>query len=536
MNITDPIFAQAKLHPNRLAIIFPVVSSGPKSFMYETLTYRQFVDQALRLAKSLTYLHVAKGSKVLLFVKPCLLFAPLVFALQQLGAIPVLIDPGVGRKNLLHAIEHVAPDVLIGEPVILRLRFLFRKYFRSVKCVVATRKAWFTGARADLETMTQAPATRSLTSSVHGDDPAAIVYTSGATGAPKGVVYTHSMFAAQLNRLNELIPQSFDVDLSCFPLFALFSLAMGKTSVIPHMDVTKPASCNPEHLFQHIEDFGIRMGTGSPAIWMRLVQYGKETGRHLPSMNGVIMFGAPVPLWLHEDLKIIMPDVETYTPYGATEALPVSWITGQELLHEHKVAMMRGAGVAVGKGVAQTKIQIIDADGKTLPVGAVGEIAASGPQVTRDYFHNDQANKRAKFIDANSQHWHRMGDLGFLDAEGRLWFCGRKAHSFDWQGLMYHSVPVELIFDQHPQVFRSALISMNGKPAVVMERHDRQVCLNPSEHERFLAELKTLGQKHDHTRAIDVFFLYTPFPVDCRHNIKIDREALATKVQGFKAL
>lgn len=243
------------------------------------------------------------------------------------------------------------------------------------------------------------------------------------------------------------------------------------------------------------------------------------------------MFGAPVSLNLHASLREVMPQVETYTPYGATEALPVSWISGSEVLHTFRSDMLKGKGVAVGKVVDGTVVRIVDVNEQDIPPFHVGDIVVKGPQVTQSYFQNQKANAGAKIQDSKGDLWHRMGDVGFLDDNGLLWFAGRKNHQFMWNDKMFHSVPVELIFDQHPSVLRSALITVFGEPCVVFEREDRRISLSDAERKNFREELLRLAQPYSHTHGVTKFFLHPSFPVDCRHNIKIDRQALGKQCE-----
>ena len=540
MNIMASILDNAKRYPERQAVVFPIPAKGLQPFVHQHVTYQQFVDHAAVLASNLQQIGVKKGSKVLLFVKPCLEFPILVFALFSSGAIPVMIDPGIGLKNLLKAIKTVGPDVLVGEPRVHLLKALLRSSFREVRIAISTRRMTWLGVKYNFKGLfarvAGKPKPRLSLASLVATDTAAIVYTSGATGAPKGVVYTHAMLYAQLALLHRLMPNELAIDLSCFPLFALFTLGMGKTSVIPVMDVTKPAQVEPRNLVQHINDHGISMATGSPAIWMRLADYCLEHHLTLESLRGVIMFGAPVPVWLHEKLKIVMPRGETFTPYGATESLPVTWVTGSEILAKYKDKIVAGKGMCVGQPVSDTQVVILknyeqqSITQKTAMVVAatheIGEIAVKGKQVTQQYFANPSANLAAKITDVDAQ-WHRMGDLGYFDEQGALWFVGRNRHRVLSDGQRCYPIMVEAIFNQHSIVRRSALIQLPGKAAIVIERQDRKTQLTVAERAELVSELKELAKYHPMSKDIKDFFLHADFPVDCRHNIKIDRLRLA---------
>ncbi len=534
MNISQLIYEKAKKHPHKIAIIAPVHHTRD-GFIYSQYTYKDFVEKSNSLCVHLQKLNVKEGSKVLLFVKPSLNFSILVFSLFSMGAIPIFIDPGVGPKNLLKAIAKVQPDILVAEPIVHILKKIFRSYFSNVKLSITTQKTSFLTSQISLTNLIQNNTTDLFEyKDQEGDHTAAIIYTSGATGAPKGVVYTHAMFYAQVQLLEKTLNiKEEDKDLSCFPLFSLFSIAMGMTSVIPCMDAAKPASANPFFLLQHIQDHGISFGTGSPAIWQKLANYCIENHIKLPKMRGIMMFGAPVSLQLHEQFKIILTNGTTYTPYGATECLPVSWISGESILENYADRTLKGAGTCIGKVFENTELRIIPSSFEglsempnELPPFKIGELVVCGKQTTLEYFQNPEETKKAKIF-YEGKIWHRMGDVGYKDDQGMLWFCGRKAHQVITKHRIYYPIPCEAIFNQHPLVKRSALIAWKDTAAIVIERKDGRTELSSKEFAFLRGGLLALGSKFEHTKDINTFFLYRDFPVDCRHNIKIDRLLLS---------
>lgn len=548
MNIVDSIYEQAQKFPKKKAIVFPREFLND-NFFYDSLTYEDFVYRSRSLSYELQKLGISKGTKVLLFLQPSLHFSVTVFSLFRLGAIPVFIDPGAGLKKLLGAVEKVKAEVLIAEPKVHILRKFFSRAFSSVKLSITAGKASFWTSKISLPQLILKLVLRenegegSLVEELEPSSVAAIAYTSGATGKPKGVQYTHEMFFHQVQRLKECLdPKEEDVDLSCFPLFSLSAMAMGMTSVIPKMNAAKPATVDPSYIVKHVKDQGVRLLTGSPAIWDRVADYCIEKKIVLKGVRAVLMFGAPVSLDLHERLLKILDGGETYTPYGATEALPISWVSGSEILQKHKDKVLGGEGVCLGKVVSETKMKISsykDEGVKELEPYKVGEILVSGGQVTQEYFEEKEENLKAKVVSEGSL-WHRMGDLGYKDKEGLLWFCGRKSHYVSCGEKNFYSVNCELIFNQHPEVRRSALIGLKDglgtQVALAIERYDRKVRLAKRERERFKEELKDLARGYPHTKEIQRFFLHKSFPVDCRHNIKIDRIFLSKYFENRKEL
>ena len=235
------------------------------------------------------------------------------------------------------------------------------------------------------------------------------------------------------------------------------------------------------------------------------------------------------------------PDAEVYTPYGATEALPVTCIGSREIVAETAALTRQGKGICVGRPLSSVDLRIIIIRDKPIPVwekglelapNTIGEIVVKGPMVTQCYDQNEKETALAKIRDRDGSFWHRMGDVGYLDSVGRLWFCGRKAHRVVTPKKTYFSIPCESMFNQHPAVFRSALVGVNQKPVIVIEPLDKKTVDNPTKKERLREELLTLAILHPLTREIRDILFHAQFPVDIRHNSKIIREKLAVWAMG----
>lgn len=531
MNIAHRISEVARKYPDKKSVVFSK-STGHGNYDYPFLTFQQFDQRSNQIAHKLTKAGIAPGMRTLLFVKPCLDFSVITFALFKIGAIPVLIDPGMGFKNLLSSIKQVRPDAMVSIGLVHWLRRLNPRAFSSVKIKVSlanvSGRTHYLYKNLDDEDKTF-PIFPSKDS-----DYSAILFTSGGTGIPKGVLYTHGILNAQTDILQKLFGlDETQTDLPGFPLFALFTLAMGMTSVVPDLDPTRPASCDPIKVIKNILDNEVTFVAGSPAIWERVGRFCLDKNIKLPSVKQVVMFGAPVRAEIHEIFKKILPNGDTYTPYGATEGLPVSLISGTEILSGLSDLTKQGAGTCIGKPVPGIEIKIIKAS--DIPEvsfieenqGSIGEIIISGQQVTPAYFEMMDENKKAK-IQTENKLWHRIGDIGYFDEQNNLWFLGRKSHRIITDEMTTHyPIRIEAIFNQHPEIKRSALIglSKNGHviPALAIERHDKSTVITT----KFNKELEALAGSSQFTNMISDFFLHPGFPVDVRHNIKIDRLKLS---------
>ncbi len=336
------------------------------------LTYGQLDGDSNLIAHGLRAIGLERGSRVVVMVRPGLDFFALVFALFKAGIVPVLIDPGIGLRNLKQCCREAEPEAFIGVSKAIWARRLLRWGSKTVRrtVLVAPEGAGFSGLGTTtlddvrtagwraIDSDSEPPPVLSLQAR---DEPAAILFTSGSTGPPKGAVYTHGIFEAQVESFKTVYAiKPGEIDLCTFPLFALFAPALGMTAIIPDMDPTRPALVDPLKLFQAIDDFGVTNLFGSPALLRRLAAGSKAASRRLPTLNRIISAGAPVSARILEDLAPLLdPPAQVYTPYGATESLPVASIGSGEVLRETRHATDKGMGVCVGRPFPRMDAKII---------------------------------------------------------------------------------------------------------------------------------------------------------------------------------
>ena len=624
VNIAQHIPALAACSPSQPAII-DSKRTGPK-LTYKFLTLAELESLSNRYANGLTATGITRGMRTLLMVRQGFDFVALVFALFKIGAVPVLIDPGMGIARLLDCIRTVNLDAFVGVPLAHAVRVLRSGAFRNVKYAVTVGRRWFWSAPtlADLARTASDKFPVALTAA---DETAAILFTSGSTGPAKGVVYEHGMFDAQVRMIQSTYRiQPGEIDLPTFPLFALFSVAMGMTIVLPDMDPSHPARVNPANIVDAIRDQSVTNTFGSPALWQRVAAYCVDRSITLPTLRRILIAGAPVPSAVIEQLHhVLSPDADVHTPYGATESLPVSTISGHEIVGRAQPAeteprpsgsgqqevedrkrdetqsrrrvnldatsqsafpidnrqstidnslstvafSLCSAGTCVGRPVEGVEVRIINICDDPIPnwsdeflasQGQVGEICVTGPAVTKEYFNLPRANAVSKIKDG-ARTWHRIGDVGYFDGIGRLWFCGRKAHRVQTAGGTLFTECIEPIFNQHPAVARCALVGVGPagqqSPVLIVEpkpghprrgpralalanellalavSQNRQSTIDNRQFALFQSQISYLkSQTHDVSAfrrfGISAFFLFHPsLPVDIRHNAKINREILA---------
>jgi acyl-coenzyme A synthetase/AMP-(fatty) acid ligase len=312
------------------------------------------------------------------------------------------------------------------------------------------------------------------------------------------------------------------------------------------MDPRKPAQADPEKIIGPIIHHGVTNMFASPALLNRVGRFGRRHNVQLPSLRRVVSAGAPVaPANIDQFAGLLADPAEVHTPYGATEAVPVVSIASREILSETRALSEQGYGMCVGRALPHTRIGIIritddpvgdwDAD-LAVPEGDIGEIVVQGDLVTRRYYEDPRADALTKIADGD-RFWHRMGDLGWQDSKGRVWFCGRKSHRVVTPAGDMYTIPCESVFNNHPRVFRSALVGIgqppNQEPVICIECHPDT---GPDDEETLKGELLALAAENQLTQAIKYLLFHPDFPVDIRHNAKIYREELArwaeTRIRG----
>ncbi len=537
VNVATHLTEMARRHPYQKAVINPAGRDSDGRVTYSHLTYRQLNKESDCLAHGLESMGISHGVRTILMVPPGPDFFTLVFALFKIGAVPVVVDPGMGVKRMVECLRHTEPTAFIGIPKAYILRLFYPRFFRSVRIWVTAGSRKLFGATPLARLFTQ-PWQPYQTIATQKDDMAAILFTTGSTGPAKGVIYTHGNFDAQV----KLIQRHFkitpgEIDLPTFSLFALFDPALGMTAVIPDMDPVRPAMANPVKLIEAIIDQGVTSMFASPALLNRIGKFGSTQGLRLPSLKRVVSAGAPVaPDVVERFSRMLTDEAQIYTPYGATEAMPITSISSKEILTNTQKLSAKGSGICVGRPIDSVSVQIIQIsdipinkwhDNLLVPSGQIGEIVVKGDQVTRGYYDNPAADALSKIRDKDS-FWHRMGDLGWMDSQGRIWFCGRKSHRVVMPAKTLYTIPCEAIFNGHADVFRSALVGVGAIPeqrpviCIELKRSTKE-----SEKDRIKDELIDLAAANHHTRDITTVLFHQAFPVDIRHNAKIFREELA---------
>jgi len=541
-NIAAHLPRLAITHPDTLAVAVQRAGRG-EALGYDEWTLSQLDRESNRIASGLASIGLERGMRAVLMVTPSLDFFALTFGLFKLGAVPVMVDPGMGVRNLRTCIDEAAPHAFIGIPKAHVARLLFGWGRKTARIKVTAGRKLFWGGTT-LAKVRSAGSESFETAEVSPDETAAILFTSGNTGVPKGAVYSHAIFNAQVNSLRDDYGiEPGERDLATFPLFALFGPALGMAAIVPDMDASRPITADPARLVAAAQQYEATNVFASPALLDKLGRHCEAESVTLPHVRRVISAGAPAePPSLRRFQQILAEGVEVIPSYGATEALPIANIGSQELLEETAALTEQGKGVCVGrpcKGITVRVIHITDtpiaewSDDILCDPGEIGEICVAGPVVTREYYERPGATRLAKIPGPTPDiFYHRMGDVGTFDEHGRLWMCGRKSHRVVTPNGTLFTVPCERVLNTHPKVRRTALVgvTVNGvtEPLVCveLERGPGKV-----DEKAILRELRALAESNSVTESLTRFLVHPKFPVDIRHNAKIHAEKLAEWAQ-----
>ncbi|GAB1469649.1 fatty acid CoA ligase family protein [Chloroflexota bacterium] len=519
------IFEQNALnHPQKAAFIYFDKQK------WITLTYADMLDQTRRFLRGLEAGSLNPGMTAAVMSPPSADFFPFALAMLKFGIVPIILDPAVGLKKIGEILAETKPDIFIGNGLTHSLRIMFGWGGASVKhnlsIINMASEKWKVNSRSQIRNHPSPFSTSA----------AAVIYTSGSTGLPKGAIYTQENLTAQLDLLKNTFQIVRDeIDLPAFPLYALIDILLGVTSIIPDITFPVPGKTDPEKVINAIQRFNVTNMFASPIVLDILSAYALSEAKRsrrlkLTSLKRIITAGAPATLDLQQRFRHLLENqTNLFGIYGATESLPIAKVESREIF-ELKEKTENGAGICLGKPIEGVSVRIIPITDEaitewqdSLPVefNVIGEITVQSGATTRGYIQREDATRLSK-IKFGEDIIHRMGDVGYFDEEGRLWYCGRKSHRVITNDGVMFTEQIENIFNAHPWVFRTALVGVDGEPVLWVEL-EKGIRINK---DKIRAELTALAQTHSQAVKINYFLFMKKFPTDVRHNSKIIREDL----------
>jgi acyl-coenzyme A synthetase/AMP-(fatty) acid ligase/pimeloyl-ACP methyl ester carboxylesterase len=521
-----------------LAELAPPTGPAPRRISWRLLSRRVH-----ELAAGLVAAGVRPGDRVSLLVPPGADLTAALYACVRIGATVVVADAGLGVAGLTRAVRGAWPDHVIGAlPGLAVARALGWPGRRiSVATLPAASRALL-GIDHSFGELIALGRGVALPPEPPADTLAAILFTSGSTGPAKGVRYTH----AQLEAVRDALHGQYGVGpgtglVAGFAPFALLGPALGARSAAPDMDVTAPATLTARSVAAAAREVDATVLFLSPAAVANVLA--TEDGltvadrTALGAIGLVLSAGAPLSPALLEGAARLVPNATVHTPYGMTEGLLMTDVTLETI---RATASSDDEGVCVGAPAANVRVRIsaLDADGRpagglSAEPGVTGEIVVSAPHVKSGYDRLWLTDRTAVADTPVDERWHRTGDVGHLDAAGRLWVEGRLPHVVVTADGVVTPVGVEQRVESVPAVRRAALAAVGPRGTqhcvVVLETKDgvSSARLAPAELAR--AVRAAAGP------PIAAVLVVPVLPTDIRHNSKIDRAALSRWAEGVLA-
>jgi acyl-CoA synthetase (AMP-forming)/AMP-acid ligase II len=525
MNLYDLFTRQVEQRPGAAAL------TEWRQSRTVTLSFLDLESAASRAAAMLTASGLQAGDPVLVLVPMSVDLYVALLAIFRLRLLAVFLDPSAGRQHIERCCAALPPKALIATPKAHLLRCI-RPALRRIPIAFATGRLRLPGARSWSAWNQYAP--YPTVAACGPNTPALMTFTSGSTGAPKAALRSHGRLAAQQQILAaELRTAPGDLVLSGLPIFILSNLGSGAANLIPGCDLSHPGDVDAAAITERVQELGVTCIQASPAFLAKVADHCRRRGIRLCGIRRICTGGAPVFPRLLDRIQAAAPQADVTAIYGSTEAEPIACLPRADLRPEDRAAMDAGSGLLAGRPVSAARLRILP-DRWGTPIGPfgesefdrlclgpqqAGEIVVSGPHVLQGYLRGE-GDRETKFK-VGGETWHRTGDAGCVDLEGKLWLLGRCAARIrDRQGVLY-PFTVETAADSLAAVRRSACVRAGGRRTLVVE---------PTEHAT-AAEWALLKSRLAWAQIERVLVL-PRIPVDRRHNAKVDYPGLDRILKG----
>jgi olefin beta-lactone synthetase len=521
MNFCSPVFAHARQQPDQLALRLPQMR-GKHIKAIQEIRYGELLGRIGTLQTGLLQQGYQRGDRIILVLRPSIELYAMTLALLGLGMVPVFIDAGMPRSMIEAAIRAARARALISHRRIMWLTCWWPALRPLDRFALEGPGPGFRSLRQ--LTHTAGPV---RCADMAADDHGLITFTSGSTGKPKGADRSHGSLIAQHHAIREHWPDAEnDIDMPCFPVLVLHNLCCGITTVMPPVDLARPAAGDGVAALAEIESAGVTRLSGAPAWLAKLARAACLQPERVSSLRDIVIGGAAVSEAMQLQLAQAFPQSHIRIVYGSTEAEPVADITLEEALTLHG-----GRGYPVGLPAPMCEVAVVDPQRLTdqeesveqarLACADIGEILVRGPHVLKRYVDNPEADRENKIRCADGRVWHRTGDTGWLDEQGRLWLAGRLKDRINTASGVVDVFPIEIALEREPGIRRVALVqhdSCTALFAVITGTPGARIIA--AIHEQMTAQHIDRLELHI-TRAL---------PTDRRHNSKIDRPALRQRL------
>jgi len=541
MNIPLKLKEQSHANGQRLALI------ENKMGIERSVTFEQLDKSSDQLAIYFRKQGIKYNDTALVLHTMCIELYNIIFALFKLGVKAMLVDPSSGLPFMETCFELERPHALITSSRGSLLPFVSTAVqnipmkFRTGLGLFGFKPIYLLSINLCNILNVDDSGNEIDLNSVQGELPALITFTSGSTGRPKGIIRTHDFLLHQHKALEESLSlEEGAVEMTALPIFVLANLASGMTSIIPDINLRKPGKADGAKLLNQISQYKAQRIVAPPALLDCLADYCIKHKYSANSLQKIYTGGGPVFPKLMRKLKSIALHADIIAVYGSTEAEPIAHIALSQISPNDFEQIKSGAGLLTGVPEACVSVRIIkplsitdqlqqftskEFDSITQSAKVAGEIVVTGDHVIKGYVRG-QGDSQTKFK-VNNQVWHRTGDAGYVDSEGRLWLLGREsAKIVDQHGVLY-PFQAEGAASEHPNVKRAACVSNKGKRTLVIQLHDTFHRRQRNGDQEIIKALKNSLQSLN----IEEIYIHKRIPVDRRHNSKVDYAAVIKSLQ-----
>lgn len=515
MNISQSFIDFTHAHPEKTAFVIP------RDHGEDIITYQDFYQLVSRYRQGLINSGHKRGDRIILLMPIDLEFYALMMAMMSLGLVMVFLDPGIGVKKLLIAINDSKAQTVISIKRFLKLRFFLPMLWGKK---LYSKDSHGLGL-ISLSTLKGDELIPFSAVELGPHDHFLITFTSGSTGRSKGSDRCVSNVFNQVQVIKNLWPSDCEqVDFSSFLMLGFMNLCFGITTVIPPMSFSNISGLDAEAAVELIRKYQVTRLSGSSAFLAKIARYLVSRNESITSILNTAQGGSPVSDEFCADMEQAFPKAQNHIVYGSTEVAPIS----VALMSEVRRAKKEGA--LVGRPVSGLEVLIVElppissfdergATPYTKAVGEWGEVIIKGPHVVAGYVDNPEAALTHKITTLEGEVWHRSGDVGHFDQAGQLWITGRLSELVKIGGRIYRPYLIEAAINEVPGIKRSALINTKKGARLVLELSGKLA----EENLKNILEENSLSQ-------IKIAYV-EKMPVDVRHHSKIDRTKLAKQLR-----
>ncbi|EQC51733.1 AMP-binding protein [Bacteriovorax sp. DB6_IX] len=520
-NLAQRFIDNVRKHPDKLAFVIPKGIDSLETYHEINLTYQDFYNEVSKYRNGLIESGYQRGDRIIILAPISEKTYAFMLAVFSLGMVCVFLDPGIGLKKILNAISDSGAKAIVSIDKLLKYHYFipqlwFKKKYSADRTRLGVRSFddLYSSKVCEIEAL-----------ELEENDHALITFTSGSTGRSKGSDRNIKNVTEQIKSIEKNWNCHEDIiDFPSFPMFGFMNLLCGITTVVPAVDFAKIADYNPDVVIHQMTKWKVNRMCGSFAFNKKLVDNLKQREIQISTLTNLAFGGCPVTKEFCADLDKVYPNAKCEIIYGSTEVAPISTAEVNEMLNS------KGQGFLVGRPYDGVEVAIVklpkiisefdknEAKPYSVETGDVGEVIIKGAHVVQTYVDNPKATKENKILSPDGQRWHRTGDCGRIDDQGRLWLVGRVKDIIQFEGNEFHPYPIEESLDELEAISRSALIQDKAEIKVFIET---KIFDNIDHVKKVITEkVSSFGIREFNIIQID------KIPVDDRHNSKINRVKL----------